>query len=96
MVLEILAVVFGAGGAATLGVVFKAWQARKDGFQSARREHIADLAAWREEAHDHARELAELLDYWRNVAASYEYQLRSHGIEPTHSVPTPSVKEEIA
>ncbi|MFD8142602.1 hypothetical protein [Streptomyces sp. NPDC059708] len=79
---EIITALFGAGGLASLGLVFKAMQARKDGFNRARQEHIEDLAKWRSELQEQVQELTQVVELYRRRAASFEYQLRREGIEP--------------
>ncbi|MET8684856.1 hypothetical protein ABZV77_11620 [Streptomyces sp. NPDC004732] len=81
---EIITAVFGAGGIASLAILFKAWQVRRDGFNQARAQHIEDLARWRSELQDQVQELQDIVEKYRRRAASFEYQLRSNGIEPLY------------
>lgn len=89
---EIIGALLGGTGLASLAFVFKALQARKDGFNRARAQHIEDLESWRREAHEALRQMQEVADYWRRVAADFEHQLRTHGISPetTAQKPDPS------
>ncbi|MEV0443905.1 hypothetical protein AB0I84_02190 [Streptomyces spectabilis] len=86
---EIVTAVFGAGGLASLGLVFKAMQAKRDGFNKARAQHIEDLEKWRTEANKALREMQEVADYWRRVAADFEHQLRANGLTPNTTATKP-------
>ncbi|MFD8789260.1 MULTISPECIES: hypothetical protein [Streptomyces] len=91
---EIVTALFGAGGLASLGLVFRAMQARKDGFNRVRAQHIEDLAAWKSELQSTVRELEGLVRFYRTQAADYEYQLRANGLTPESSaVPPPKAPE---
>ncbi|MEU2513792.1 hypothetical protein [Streptomyces syringium] len=79
---EILNIVLGTGGAASLVAFVKLWRERKDTFARARREHIEDLAKWRTELQDTVHELQALVEYYRSVSADYAWQLRQSGITP--------------
>lgn len=79
---EILSLVFSAGGAAILGALLQGLRDARAGFSRARRQHIEDLAQWRDELAAKVRELQELLDYYQDQAATFERQLRLSGIEP--------------
>ncbi|MEW1546853.1 hypothetical protein [Streptomyces tsukubensis] len=81
-ILEIVIAVFGAGGLASLGVVVKAAQSKKESFNRARAQHITDLERWRKEAQEALRQMQEVADYWRRVAADFEHQLRALGVTP--------------
>ncbi|MFF3672384.1 hypothetical protein ACFYYS_00210 [Streptomyces sp. NPDC002120] len=89
---EIITALFGAGGLASVGLVFKATQARKDGFNKARAQHIEDLAAWKSELQNTVRELEGLVAFYRSQAADYEYQLRANGLTPETSAVRPAPK----
>ncbi|ARZ66924.1 hypothetical protein SMD11_1263 [Streptomyces albireticuli] len=86
---EILSIVFGTGGAASLAAFLKLWRQRKDAFDRARREHIEDLAKWRTELQDTVHELQALVEYYRSVSADYAWQLRQNGIQPMTSAVKP-------
>ncbi|MFT2017730.1 hypothetical protein ACMA1D_18100 [Streptomyces sp. 796.1] len=80
---------FGTGGIASLVGFLKLWFERKDAFDKARREHIEDLARWRNELQGTVYELQALVEYYRHVSADYAWQLRQSGIEPTTSAVPP-------
>ncbi|WP_274916951.1 hypothetical protein [Streptomyces sp. WZ-12] len=77
-----LAAVLSAGLGSLITSIFQGMRMRRDGYNQTRREHIEDIAQWREDLARQTRELEALLNYWRGVAAGYEYQLRAAGIEP--------------
>lgn len=79
----------GAGGLAAL---LKVFFDRKDTINKVRKEHIEDLSRWRDEMHDLAVELQSMLEYYRSLAADYEYQLRSHGLTPMSTAVRPNVQ----
>ncbi|MER5441114.1 hypothetical protein [Streptomyces sp. NPDC002790] len=87
---QILSVVFGTGGVASLIGFIKLWLERRDAFDKARREHIEDLARWRGALQDSVYELQALVEYYRHVSADYAYQLRQNGIEPLTSAVEPT------
>ncbi|MFH8346798.1 hypothetical protein [Streptomyces sp. NPDC018045] len=90
---DILNVVFGAGGLASLAAFLKLWIERRDAFDRARREHIEDLAKWRGELQDTVYELQALVEYYRHVSADYAWQLRQNGIEPATTARPPRTSE---
>ncbi|MEV0445300.1 hypothetical protein AB0I84_07455 [Streptomyces spectabilis] len=67
---------------ASLGAFLKLRQERREAFNTARRQHIEDLAKWRTELQETVYELQELVEYYRHVSADYAWQLRQNGIEP--------------
>ncbi|UFQ16424.1 MULTISPECIES: hypothetical protein [Streptomyces] len=92
---QVLSLLFGTGGAASLVAFFKLWFERKDAFDTARREHIEDLARWRGALQDSVHELQALVEYYRHMSADYAWQLRQNGIEPhtTAVEPAPRTTE---
>lgn len=88
-----LAVLGSATGAGGLLALLKAYWDRKDILVKARNEHIEDLSKWRDEMHDMVLELQGHLEYYRSMAADFEYQLRSHGIEPHTTAVRSQTKE---
>lgn len=86
----LLGAVFGAGGLAT---IIKTFFDRRDVLAKARNEHIEDLSRWREEMHDMVLELQGLVEYYRSMAADFEYQLRANGIAPVTTAVKPETKE---
>ncbi|EMF02465.1 hypothetical protein J7W19_29045 [Streptomyces mobaraensis NBRC 13819 = DSM 40847] len=88
-VAEIITALLGVGGITSLGLFFRASQARRDGFNKARAQHIQDLERWRTEANKALEQMQEVADYWRRVAADFEHQLRTHGITPQTTATKP-------
>ncbi|MFI1796345.1 hypothetical protein ACH427_03145 [Streptomyces sp. NPDC020379] len=82
MPVDVLNLVLGAGGAASLAGFLKLWFERHDAFDRARREHMEDLAQWRRELQDTVHELQEWAEFYRQMSADYAWQLRQSGIEP--------------
>ncbi|MFF4529219.1 hypothetical protein ACFY1P_08090 [Streptomyces sp. NPDC001407] len=79
----LLVTLLGGGGVTALaGAIFKGLRDRKADYEKFRSEHISDLARWRDELDDKLRDMENLLRYYKRLAASYEYQLRSNGITP--------------
>ncbi|MES9589952.1 hypothetical protein ABWK57_13985 [Streptomyces sp. NPDC094045] len=87
---EVVSLIFGTGGLASLAGFLKLWHERKDAFDKARREHIEDLARWRGALQDSVYELQALVEYYRHMSADYAYQLRQNGIEPSTTAVEPS------
>ncbi|MFI1796522.1 hypothetical protein ACH427_04075 [Streptomyces sp. NPDC020379] len=88
--LTALAAMLSAGLGSLVTAIFQGMRARRDGYNRTRREHMEDIAQWREDLAQQTRELEALLNYWRGVAAGYEYQLRAAGIEPERPEPPDS------
>ncbi|MEU5425125.1 hypothetical protein AB0H73_05900 [Streptomyces olivoreticuli] len=82
-----LAALLCAGLGSLTTALFQGMRNRRDGYNRTRREHMDDIAQWREDLAQQTRDLEALLNYWRGVAAAYEYQLRSAGIEPVRPEP---------
>ncbi len=74
---EFLAVILGGGAAAMVTAIVQAYRSIKDGSRVAEKDAVADLEKWRSTS-DSRRALAERkYDYWRSVAGSMEYVIRS-------------------
>lgn len=78
----LLTLIISAGGAAFLTQLVRGWISLRSGARASTREVIRDLAAARDEAEEREGILRRDLEYYRSVAGTYEYQLRSNGIEP--------------
>lgn len=89
-----VALIGALGGATGLVALLRAWWGRRDDVNKTRNEHVADLAKWRDEMHELAMELQEMLEFYRSMAADFEYQLRSHGIEPVTTAIRPDGKKK--
>lgn len=86
--IQLIGIIFGSSGAAFLAALFTGIS----GYNRARRQHMTDLAEWREELSKQVAELNRWIAYWRSTAADYEFQLRSHGIKPV-STATPPITD---
>ncbi|MER6912225.1 hypothetical protein ABT354_11175 [Streptomyces sp. NPDC000594] len=78
----------------SFGGFLKLRQERKDAFDTARRQHIADLAQWRTELQETVRDLQALVEYYRHMSADYAWQLRQAGIEPVTTAVEPPPRSE--
>jgi lactate dehydrogenase-like 2-hydroxyacid dehydrogenase len=82
-VTSIVAALIGTGGVgAACGAIFKGIRMRKQDYESMRREHLQDLARWRDDLDSKLQQMDALLRYYQGLAGHYEYQLRSNGITP--------------
>jgi hypothetical protein len=76
-----------SGGAVFLSSVVKSWATLRGGARARERETITDLAARADDAERRERVARRDLDYWRDIAAKYRYQLREKGITPNPEDP---------
>ncbi|MCC3766008.1 hypothetical protein [Streptomyces sp. UNOC14_S4] len=86
-----LAAVLSAGLGSLITSIFQGMRMRRDGYNQTRREHMDDIAQWREDLAGKLREVEALLNYWRGVAAGYEYQLLAAGLTPEKPEPPASL-----
>lgn len=90
IILAVAGILFTAGGG---GIVGALWQGLR-GYAKIRDQHMEDLAKWRQELAVQVGRMQALIDYYRSMAADYEYQLRSHGIKPETTAVMPSFLRE--
>ena len=84
---DALNLLLGAGGAAFLTAVYKAYKDIREGTWKRRDNAVADLERWRDE-NDSKRHTAETReDAWRAFAGDCEHLLRVNGIEIPPSKP---------
>lgn len=85
----IITVLLSAGGATFFANLVRGWGTIKSGARAREREAVDDLARWRDELDERARNAEADRDFWRNVAARYSGQLARAGIEPVPADPVP-------
>lgn len=90
LILAVSGFLLTAGGGGLIGAV---WQGFR-GYSKIRDQHMEDLARWRQELAVQVGRMQALIDYYRSMAADYEYQLRSHGIKPETTAVMPSFLRE--
>ncbi|KPC90788.1 hypothetical protein ADL27_32515 [Streptomyces sp. NRRL F-6602] len=85
--ISIVAALLGSGGiGAFAGAVFRGIRTRKADYEAMRREHLNDLARWRDDLDHKLQQMDALLRYYQGLAGHYEYQLRSNGIVPEEPI----------
>ena len=87
MVATLLTFIVGGGLATLVTQLVRSWSALRAGTRATTREVVKDLAAARDEAEDRLESRTADLDYWRGVAADYNYQLRQAGLVPMPQTP---------
>lgn len=85
----LLSVLIGGSGVAFVTALAQGLKTLRTGARAREREAVADLALWRDEADDARRSAERDRDYWRRIAGSYAYQLRTLGVEPIPAEPVP-------
>lgn len=90
LILAVSGFLLTAGGGGLIGAV---WQGFR-GYSKIRDQHMEDIAKWRQELAVQVGRMQALIDYYRSIAADYEYQLRSHGIKPETTAVMPSFLRE--
>lgn len=86
---ELLPYILGAGGIAFLTAVFNAIQAYRASAETREAKAVENLERWRIEADNRTLQCLDdlahernLVLYWQRRAATLEYGLRQHGIDP--------------
>lgn len=89
LIVPVVTLLLGSGGALFLQNLFKGLSSLRGGARAREREAVNDLARARDAADSRAEWAEADRDFWRDVAGRHRYQLVSHNIEPVPSDPVP-------
>lgn len=89
LVVPLVTVLLGGGGALFLQNLFKGWATLRGGARAREREAVNDLARARDAADERAEWAEADRDFWHRDSASQRYQLAVKGFEPVPPNPEP-------
>lgn len=85
----IVTALISTGGVTLVTRFFRGWQSLRTGARASTRGVIEDLAKSRDETEDRYGAALRDLEFWRNTAGSYMFQMRRQGLMPDPADPVP-------
>ncbi|AYF30599.1 hypothetical protein CSH63_33185 [Micromonospora tulbaghiae] len=92
LVVAVVTALLGTGGLAWARALFRGVGSLRTGARATERAALADLRRRAEDAEKLTAEKTYELNFWRNIAGQYAYQLHRAGHEPDPPNPVPPVR----